>query len=423
MGEILAQPAEFACGRGGLIMGFFIPRRERFRIVFSGIGKSAVIYPSTLLVALGSGMLNLGLIFFMRDVYGASPGLIGWFMSFGTLVYVAGCIFLGPLFDRYKPRYLMIGATAGSALFLVLLHVFRFLPLTFLFFGLQQLSVSFFWPPVMGWLSQNMEGKTLNKAMSRFNLSWSFGLLISPSLAGFLSERNPALPVSGAIILFAGTLLLITGAALAVPAISRNISGGKITATDTGEKPEDSSTPLRFSAWIGLFAGFIVTGMIITVFPLFARDTLLLSKSMVGNLLSLRVFARIIGFFLLGRLSFWHFRGRYQVASIGSLMILMLLMTRVQTTAFFALLIAVASMSNAFNYANSMFHSVAGSSRRAGRLAIHESLLAGGYIVGSAAGGTLYQHYSFMSVVVFCAASCGAAMIAQVVFLVRIRKR
>jgi MFS family permease len=313
----------------------------------------------------------------------------------------------------------MIGATAGAALFLILLQLFRYLPLTFLFFGLQQLSVSFFWPPIMGWLSQNIEGKTLNKAMARFNLSWSFGLLISPTAAGFLSERNPGLPVLGAIILFLATLLLIVGAALAVP---RDRSSREKRGTEEAESAAgDNSTPLRFPAWIGIFAGFVVTGMIITIFPLFARDSLHLSKSGVGNLLSIRVFARIIGFFIIGRLSFWHFRGRYQIASMGFLVAMMLLMMHSHSVLFFSILIGAAALGNSFTYANSMFHSVAGSTRRAGRLAIHESLLAGGYIVGSAVGGILYQHFSFREVIVFCALCCSAALIAQTVIVMKVR--
>lgn len=401
-------------------MQYFHQRRTRAQVVLSGLGKTAVIYPSAFLVAVGEGMLGLGLIYFMREIYGAPPSLIGLLAGSGTLVYVLSCLFLRPLFDSIRPRFLMIGASAGMAISLVLLYLFRSIPLTFLFLALNKLSVSFFWPPAMGWLSQNIEGKVLNKTMSRFNLSWSLGLVASPALAGLLSERSPLLPILGTVLVCCCCLLLITGAALALPGI-RNDTHREKQNNSEAQKP-DQSTPLRFTAWIGLFTSFIVVGVIVTIFPLFAQDNLNISKSLVGNILSVRMFSRAVGFFVLGRLSFWHFKGQYQLVSLGVLVVLLSVMTQAQSVPLFALLITLLSLTNASGYANSLFHGIAGSSRRAGRMAIHESLLAGGYIVGSSAGGMLYQYFSFTVTLFFCIGCGVTALLAQVILLVRFRR-
>jgi len=263
-------------------MQYFHKRRTRAQVVFSGLGKTAVIYPAAFLVAVGEGMLSLGLIYFMREIYGATPGLIGLLAGSGTLVYVLSCLFLRPLFDSIRPRFLMTGATAGMALSLVLLYLFRSIPLTFIFLGLNKLSISFFWPPAMGWLSQNIEGKALNKTMSRFNLCWSLGLVASQNLAGLLGERSPLLPIMGTVLIYCCCLLLITGAALALPGIRKDNHREKQNNSEV-QKP-DQSTYLRFTAWIGLFTSFIVVGVIVTIFPLFAQDNLNISKSLVGTL-------------------------------------------------------------------------------------------------------------------------------------------
>ena len=128
------------------IRGFFERHATRVQALFSGLAATSVIYPAAFLVTLGEGTLNLGLIFLMRDSYGATPSLVGWLMSFGTLVYVVGCLFVRPRFSMLRPRYLMLLATGGMVVSVGLLYVLRSVAYAFLFFGLTRLAASFFWP-------------------------------------------------------------------------------------------------------------------------------------------------------------------------------------------------------------------------------------------------------------------------------------
>ncbi|MQY76102.1 MAG: MFS transporter [Spirochaeta sp.] len=401
-------------------MRYFHQRRTRAQVVLSGLGKTAVIYPSAFLVAVGEGLLGLGLIYFMREIYGATPGLIGLLVGAGTLVYALSCLFLRPLSDSILPRFLMIGATAGMSLSLVLLYLFRSIPLTFVFFGLYKLALSFFWPPAMGWLSQNIEGKVLNKTMSRFNLSWSLGLVASQNLAGLLSERSPLLPILAAVLVCCCCLLLITGAALALPAIRGDNHREKQNNSEV--QKINKGTSLRFTAWIGLFTSFIAIGVLVTIFPQFAQDNLNISKSLVGNIFSVRMFSKAVGFFLIERLSFWHFKGRYQLLSLVVLAVLLGVMTQAQSVPLFIILFTLVALTNTSIFTNSVFHGVVGSTSRAGRMAIHESLLSGGHIVGSTAGGMLYQHFSFTITLFFCIGCTVTALLAQIILLIRFRR-
>ena len=56
-------------------------------------------------------------------------------------------------------------------------------------------------------------------------------------------------------------------------------------------------------------------------------------------------------------------------------------------------------------------------------MAIHESTLNGGYIVGASASGLLYQQFSMRAVVLFCLGSSLAALLAQGLLLSRMRGR
>ncbi|MBA7638679.1 hypothetical protein ES703_46335 [subsurface metagenome] len=401
-------------------MQYISQQRQIIRSFYTGIGKTAVIFPSTFLVAIGTGMLNLGIIFYMREVYHALPSLIGGLMACNILFYILGCLLIRPLFDRLPPRYLMIIATSCMAAFSLLIYLCHSIPLIFILYGFYGLAGAFFWPPAMGWLSRKIEGAELNRVMSRFNLSWSLGIVISPILAGFLSERSPELPILGVIILFICTSLLITGAALALPKIRNDSHSEK--QSHLADKAADHSTFLRFPAWVGLFTSFVFVGVIVTIFPLYAQDSLETSKSMVGTLLSLRTLCMTIGFILLGRITIWHFKARYIILGQIFLLVLLLFFIRAHSVIFFAALMPLLGLATSFSYSNSLFHGVAGSTRRADRIAINESLLTGGFICGSSIGGMLYQHYSMGTVFLFCILCGAAGILAQIVLLI-INKR
>ena len=159
------------------------------------VSNTFVIFPGAFLTALGEGMINLGLVFFLRERYGASPSLIGWFVGFSVLVYILGCLGLRPFLDRLRPQILLPSALAGISVSLLLLYLLPSLPLSFLFSALYRLALAFFWPPAMGWLSQGVEGDRLSRRQGRFNLSWSLGLVASYSLSGLASDRAVALPI------------------------------------------------------------------------------------------------------------------------------------------------------------------------------------------------------------------------------------
>ncbi|MBN1834290.1 MAG: MFS transporter, partial [Spirochaetales bacterium] len=373
------------------------------------IDNTFVIFPGAFLTALGEGMLNLGLVFFLRERYGASPSLIGWFVGFSVLVYILGCLGLRPFLDRLRPQLLLPAAVAGIVLSLLLLYLLPSLPLSFLFSALYRLALAFFWPPVMGWLSQGVEGQQLGRRQSRFNLSWSLGLVASYALAGAASERAVALP----ILLTAGTfgvyLAFLLACLAAVPALRRSGTDGAVAAPGAAAAAPASvpnpaaaepaaaalpparvlgeGTPLRYPAWAGMFAAYVVSGMIAAVFPLFAADVLRVSKSTVGALISARTLTQSVGFLLLGFAGFWQFRRRYILLGQLYLAVLLALMSQARSLGFFAVLLPLIGLAMAFSYSSGLFYGIAGSRHRAGRMAIHESLLNGGYITGATAGG------------------------------------
>jgi MFS family permease len=271
----------------------------------------------------------------------------------------------------------------------------------FVFYGIFGLSLSLLWPPLMGWLSFGIEGGELGRAMGRQTLASNIGMIISPLITGLLSERSPVYPLYAAAALFLATLLLVGGASLALPRI-RNDTDQESSLNAAGGDDRDRSTPLRFPAWVGLFASYVILGVVLFIFPVYARSELGFSKSSIGTLLLLRGLITAISFVLLGRFSFWQFRRFPMIIGSGFLVVLLLALMLARNTLTLGVPLALLGIPIAMGFSASYFHGASGSTRRARRMATHETLLAAGLIFGSALGGQLYQQFSMRIVLLAC---------------------
>jgi len=316
-----------------------------------------------------------------------------------------------PAFESLRPRYSMIFSTAGMGVAVAAILLSRSVVATFLFYGLFGFCLSFFWPPLMSWLSLGIEGKQLGRAMSRLTLTGSAGIIISPFLAGALSSLSPRYPLFAAVGLFTANCLLLTGATLVLPQIRSDKHRARQTKNDIDTK--DQSTALRYPAWIGLFVTYNVLGVIITVFPMYARDVLGMSKSTIGVLLLFRALCTALGFVILGRTTFWHFRPLPMITGLALLAVLVFGISLAGSLLLLAISVALIGPLISLGFSYSFFHGASGASQRATRMAIHEALLASGLIAGSAVGGQFYQHYSMIAVSVFCAGLLATAIVLQ----------
>ncbi len=354
-------------------------------------GRMAVIAPSAFLNSLAIGIINLGLLFIVKDVYGAGPAAIGWFGATWSISYFTGCLLLKRWTDRIAPRASMATMLLGSASILAAFLAFPGLPQAFAAYSAYGFITAFFWPPLMGWLSRGIEGNSLSRAASMFNTAWSVGGVISPWLAGFLSERGKFLPVWVAMGIFManGAFVLASRAIMKDP----HENDGR-TAASEGAPATDRSTPLRYPAWVGVFLIYAAMGVVFNVFPVFARDELRVPESTVGLLLTVRALATAAGFVALGRWNGWQFK-RLAIPALslaGAVILGIVAMQRLPLG--FALGFVAAGLVMAAIYTNSLFYATSGARDRDRRASTHEALLTAGQVLGSVAGGMMYQAWS-----------------------------
>jgi len=383
-------------------------RSQLIRAFCSGIGKSAVIYPAAAMVALGSSIVTLAVIFYLPERFDATASQVGFLCAAWCLAYIVGCLVVRPLFARMPPRYCIL--LANLMMFACTAVLVRAPSLTWAFvaYGSFGLSISLFWPPLMGWLSANIEGRILNGAIGRFNLCWSAGVIVGPMIAGRLSEQDPAsaLRVGSWLFLLNGALIL--GAILALSGLADDDAAH--VKEQHAAPEEEHGTLLRYPAWLGLFVAFVAVGVLLTVVPLSASRELNITRTAVGAMFLARSLANSTTLGLLGRTSFWQFRGGQMFMGIVGFTVVIALLAVARSPLAVCVLLMFTGVFCAQSYTNSLFHGISGSVRRSFRMAVHESLIGAGVVVGALIGGLSYQYrglqqtYTLTAAIMACAA-------------------
>lgn len=375
--------------------------------------KGWLVFPAAALVATGIGVLSLGVVFYAADVHGATAAQIGCLAATWSLSYVLGCALFRPLSERLLPHHSVTGAAAVMGLAVLAVLACRHLALVYVSYVVYGLATALFWPPLMGWLSTGLEGQPLNRTMGWFNLSWSCGGIVGPVIAGALARSDARLPVAVAGSLYVIAALWAVWVVRRLPSVvvdrSAAASAGPVAATAAGA---DASTPLRYPAWVGLVAAYAAMGVVFNVFPLAAPERLGLSKVAIGVVLFVRALATSVALVALGRFTAWHFRAAPMAAGLVLFAGVLAALPQARSAVAAALLLAAVGVLLAQCYANSLFHGVAGSRKRASRMATHEALLSVGLVCGGACGGILFQTAGYA---VVCRAAAALLLLAAAV--------
>ncbi len=376
------------------------------------IKRAIILLPASLIANTGIGILNFSLVFYMRDIYNSTAAEIGWFSSFWAFSYFIGCFVFHNFSRRIGAHRSIAAAAFGMAIVVISMSLAETAVLMFALYGLFGFITALFWPPLMGWISEDFEGSALNRMMGFFNLSWSTGLVISPYLAGLLLESSISYP----LVFAAGLYGLLTIALFLVPILFSSIILHEEKSKNT-ITIEDSSTPLRYIAWMGNFTGYIIFGVIMFVFPLYAREELLFSESSIGLLLLFRALFSTFVFIFAGKISCWHFNKIYLLILQLLMVFLTFIIPFTESWIAFATVLSIFGILFAAQYSSSIFHGVSGSIYREKRMAIHESVLTVGVILGAIGGGEIYQHWGMAAAFNSAAAAAVLIFIFQIVIL------
>lgn len=354
----------------------------------------------------------------MRDTFNSTSAEIGWFSSVWAFSYLIGCFLFHNFSRRIGAHRSIAFASLGMAVVVCSMILAPTAVLMFVLYSLFGFITALFWPPLMGWISEGLEGSELNRMMGFFNLSWSTGLVISPYFAGLLLESNTSYPLIFASCLYG----LLTITLFLAPIIFSSIILHK-DGIKNKKSIEDSSTPLRYIAWMGNFTGYVIYGVIVFVFPLYAREELLFKESSIGLLLLFRALFSTFVFIFAGKLTWWHFNKTYLLILQILMVLITFLIPYTQSWISSVVVLSLFGVLFAAQYSSSIFHGVSGSIHREKRMVIHESVLTLGVIFGAVGGGILYQHWGMAAAFNSAAAAAVIILVFQIIILVFLKRK
>jgi predicted MFS family arabinose efflux permease len=173
------------------------------------------------------------------------------------------------------------------------------------------------------------------------------------------------------------------------------------------------STPLRYLTWINLFPSFLLMGIFTSIYPIFLRSNFDLPESRVGLVILIRALITLIVFYIMGRMSRWHFNKKMILLAGPLMALLLVLFTGAHTLWHYALWTILTGIIIGYAYTNSMFHCLSGAVERQRRMNIHEIVLTAAMLTGSLIGGVILDKLGMNMVIAFVAAVMGLSFLLQ----------
>lgn len=369
-----------------------------------------VLNISSFIAQLTIAMVNLAMVYHLKSFFGLTAEKIGIATSVSTATYLIFCIAGASYCTNFRPRNLVEISLAGMAASVAVFVSATSLAVAYVSLAFYGAFMSLLWPQIEGWFSRGKEGRELNHVTNAFNFSWSFGVGVSSFVAGILVERSTTLPFYAALVLFGFVFLGIYLSSVLVPGI-RSVESEKTERQQS--QLQDNSTFLRYYCWIGLMIVYSGMSLILTIFPLYAKEVLGISESTTGFLLLIRGVTTCFSFMALGLTGFWQFRKRYIFLTQILFSVLCLAAVRVESIGGYAVFFFLFGIVFAAGYSQSMFHGASGCLNRSERMIVHEVLLTVGTIFGAIFGGYIYERFTFQTVLLLFGVIAGSVVILE----------
>ena len=142
--------------------------------------------------------MSLGVVFLatplLANSLGATIVQMGLLGSIGGAFYAFTCPFAGRLSDRFRRKRVVLASILICATVYIFMARVQNLAQLFVLATIGSAGASLFWPSVQAWIAEGKDRPTLIRSLGRFNIGWSFGLLLGPLAGGKLYAWNERLP-------------------------------------------------------------------------------------------------------------------------------------------------------------------------------------------------------------------------------------
>ena len=351
------------------------------------------------LMAAAQGMFLVALPFAVLSL-GYAEREVGLALGLNFAAYLVTCLLSAARADRFNARRTLQLSSAIMVLVLSAIVAVTYLharghdvpvPLVIVTAASTVLGclIAFYWPVILGWVSATLEGPSLNRRLGGYNASWSFGLMVSPLLAGSLCRVSPALALAAAAATMVITLLCLTLSPKqdTPPHAARIIQPDEPIRTDIIAR-------LLPMARIGMVTSLMCVGLARSVLAVLFKTELGFSESDFGIAMCGMCLATFCIYSIAGRSHGWHYRvGLFLLSQLILAGALAIMALSQQLWLFLAAVILI-GVGQAFVLVSHTVYVMAGNSRRFRSTAVQEALAAAGLGLGALAGGFIADSFS-----------------------------
>ncbi len=234
---------------------------------------------------------------FASYVLKATSFQMGMLGAFSALGYALPCVWTGLLSEKLGRKKMCLIAISGLTISYILAplssNVYMLCAISFF----RSVSTSFYWPPLMAWMTEVSENGSLSGILGGYNMSWTAGVMVGFWVSGWVFQHiSPIAPFYFSAIFAAITFVFIF------------VSLPKASTIIVQEKKIQNANS-TFFVYEGLslnFLGHFVSALALYMFPNVVGTSI--PESYQGLLHSVRMFGQLSIFCVLTYTSSWHFK-------------------------------------------------------------------------------------------------------------------
>jgi len=342
-----------------------------------------ILYAASWTVQACMGLIGIAIPIYAYRL-GAPPFFLGLIGAAGGITYSIMPIIFGKLSDRLVRKRALLTSMAFYALACILYILSQDFVILIFIRLIDATSHALFWPNVEAIIAEGVEKGTLEKALSKFNVSWGSAMTLSPLIGGLLISlgNNVKTPIYASLMGVLLTFLMI----LSVPSTPVNRKAGK--------SPEVFRVKFQASILVALISAFsfgFVTGIIFAFFPAFGTYLGMQPFEIGAVLFTFGFFKTLIFFQATG------IEARFKTGSVfllGSAITAssIILITWGSATPIFLFSLAFFGVGTGLAYSESIFLTLRGAgSSRGFAVGAFESFIGLGYFLGPLMGGLISE--------------------------------
>ncbi len=384
------------------------------------------LYCATFTMSITLSALWTTMPFIVRNI-GGTEGHVGYAWAVNMIGYMVCLLLVGVALGRHNPKNTTRIATVIVFVTALIMSIVVYaimsrgltgnlvLIWTLIAAGMVAgAAMSLFWPFLMNWVSEDLEGSALNSRFGTYNCSWSGAVIIGPMVGGILVETNTLFPILFAIVGFVICFFFLSIASDG--SVHTTLFGNEVRRPVAGCENRASLMRFRWMARIALFSSWACLGVTRSQFALLFTD-IGFSETLFGIIVTIFGVCNFAVLMAAGKCAFWHFKPVLLLAVQVLLSVSLVLIIYGRSLPVFILSFVLMGFGFGFAYSSHLYYGACGTKKRSVQMVIHEATISVGIIVGSGAGGYFARKIGLYFPYWFVLALLAAGLFAQLILL------